>query len=141
RRRGWPCAVQFAIMHRESQPGAKGGWNLMANKDFSSARATLSRGGEQYEIFRLDALEKTGYSIGRLPYSLRILLENLLRHQDDFPNMAAGIDALARWRPDAVPDAEIQFTPARVLLQDFTGVPSVVDLAAMRDAMQALGGD
>ena len=113
----------------------------MANNDFGAARGTLQNGGETYEIFRLDALEKTGYSIDRLPFSLRILLENLLRHQDDFPGMAAGIDALAKWQPHAVPDTEIQFTPARVLLQDFTGVPAVVDLAAMRDAMKAMGGD
>jgi aconitate hydratase len=105
------------------------------------AKATFSSGGTEYSIYRLDALKEKGYDIGRLPYSLRILLENLLRTEDNRSVFAADIDALATWDPKAEPDKEISFTPARVILQDFTGVPCVVDLAAMRDAMVALGGD
>ena len=105
------------------------------------ARATLEVGGRSYEIFRLDALERAGHPVQRLPYSLRILLENLLRHRDGRVVRDEDIEALARWEPRAEPSREIAFTPARVLLQDFTGVPAVVDLAAMRDAMAALHGD
>jgi aconitate hydratase len=104
------------------------------------ARAALDVGGRTYEIYRLRALEERGLAIGRLPYSLRILLENLLRTEDGVTVTAEDIEALAGWRPGA-PEREIAFTPARVLLQDFTGVPAVVDLAAMRDAMAELGGD
>ncbi len=105
-----------------------------------SARSTLSAAGREYEIFRLDALEEA-HRVSRLPYSLKILLENLLRHEDDLTVTADDIRALADWDPQAEPSREIAFRPARVLMQDFTGVPAVVDLAAMRDAMQALGGD
>ncbi len=108
--------------------------------DQFGSRDTLEVGGESYEIFRLDALEKRGFDIGRLPYSLRILLENLLRHQGA-ADTAGDVEALAQWDPQAAPSQEIAFTPARVLLQDFTGVPAVVDLAAMRDAMARMGGD
>jgi aconitate hydratase len=104
------------------------------------ARSTLAVGGKNYEIFRLDALEAR-YKVSRLPYSLKVLLENLLRHEDGVAIMAADIEALAGWNPKARPDQEIAFTPARVLMQDFTGVPAVVDLAAMRDAMEQLGGN
>ena len=104
------------------------------------ARSALTVGGQQYEIFRLDALQDQ-YNIARLPYSLRVLLENLLRTENPTSVPAADIEALAQWDPTATPSAEIAFTPARVLLQDFTGVPAVVDLAAMRDAMRAMGGD
>jgi aconitate hydratase len=97
-------------------------------------------GDRSYEIWRLDALEKRGFDIARLPYSLRILLENLLRHQDA-ADTASDVEALAQWDPAADPNREIAFTPSRVLLQDFTGVPAVVDLAAMRDAMARMGGD
>ncbi len=105
------------------------------------ARDTLTVGGRDYEIFRLGALADAGLPVARLPYSLRILLENLLRTEDGVAVTRADIEALARWSPAARVDREIAFTPARVLLQDFTGVPAVVDLAAMRDAMAALGGD
>jgi aconitate hydratase len=108
--------------------------------DTFDSRATLDVGGERYEIHRLDAVEKAGHSIDRLPYSLKILLENLLRHQD-VGDTAGDVEALANWDPTAAPSREIAFTPARVLLQDFTGVPAVVDLAAMRDAMARMGGD
>ncbi len=105
------------------------------------ARSTLAVGGRSYEIYRLQALARGGLSIERLPYSLKILLENLLRTLDGRTVKADDVEALARWNPRAEPDREIAFTPSRVLLQDFTGVPAVVDLAAMRDAMADLGGD
>jgi aconitate hydratase len=104
------------------------------------AQATLTVGGRDYEIFRLDALQ-ANYDIARLPFSLKILLENLLRNEDGETIRAQDIEALARWNAGAEPRDEIAFTPARVIMQDFTGVPAVVDLAAMRDAMQAMGGD
>ena len=94
-------------------------------------------GDESYEIFRLDAVEGSEL----LPYSLKILLENLLRTEDGANITADDIRALASWDPDAEPSKEIQFTPARVIMQDFTGVPCVVDLATMREAMADLGGD
>ena len=102
------------------------------------ARSTLRAGGREYEIFRLDAVPG---DVHRLPYSLRVLLENLLRMEDGLAVTADDIHALAGWRPAARAGTEIAFMPARVLLQDFTGVPAVVDLAAMRDAMATLGGD
>ncbi len=108
--------------------------------DTFHARSTLEVGERSYEIFRLDALADR-FDIGRLPYSLRILLENLLRHEDGDTVRAQDVEALAGWDPDAEPSSEILWTPARVLLQDFTGVPAVVDIAAMRDAMADIGGD
>lgn len=105
------------------------------------ARSAWSHAGKDYSIYRLDALEKAGFDVQRLPFSLRILLENLLRHEGEGSVEKSHIEALARWDPKAAPSVEIAFTPARTLLQDFTGVPCVVDLAAMRDAMAALGGD
>jgi aconitate hydratase len=111
----------------------------MANS-FGS-RSTLKVGSSEYEIFRLSALEKAGLRPGRLPFSLRILLENLLRTEDGRAVKADDIRALASWDPKAEPTKEIAFMPARVLLQDFTGVPAVVDLAAMRAAIKTLGGD
>jgi aconitate hydratase len=104
------------------------------------ARATLSVGGRDYEIFRLDALQAR-YDVARLPFSLKILLENLLRNEDGETIRAQDIEALATWDARAEPSEEIAFTPARVVMQDFTGVPAIVDLAAMRDAMSAMGGD
>jgi aconitate hydratase len=101
------------------------------------ARASLSVGGRDLTIYRLDAVEGSA----RLPYSLKVLLENLLRNEDGHNVTADQVRALAGWKPDAEPDTEIQYTPARVIMQDFTGVPCVVDLAAMREAMRALGGD
>ena len=112
----------------------------MTANSFGS-RATLKSGGRSYEIFRLDALERRGMSIAKLPYSLKILLENLLRREDGRVVRAEDVEKLVRWEPLKVPDEEIAFMPARVLLQDFTGVPAVVDLAAMRDAIAAMGGD
>ena len=101
------------------------------------AAGSLTAGGDTYQIFRLEAVG----GAARLPFSLKILLENLLRNEDGHLVTAAQIEALARWDPVAEPSAEIAFTPARVLMQDFTGVPCLVDLAAMREAMAALGGD
>jgi len=101
------------------------------------AEARLSVGGLEYEIYRLDALP----GADRLPYSLKILLENMVRHEDGVSVRPGDIDVLAGWDPEAEPDTEIAFAPARILMQDFTGVPAVVDLAAMRDAMADLGGD
>jgi aconitate hydratase len=105
------------------------------------ARATLKVGNKEYEIYRLDALDKQDISTWHLPFSLRILLENLLRTEDGRNVTKDEIRALAAWNRDSKPEKEIAFTPSRVLLQDFTGVPAVVDLAAMRDAMKRLGGD
>ncbi len=104
------------------------------------AKAELEVGGRTYEIFRIDALQAS-YDVARLPFSLKILLENLLRNEDGEAIRAADIEALAKWNAKAEPSEEIAFTPARVVMQDFTGVPAIVDLAAMRDAMQAMGGD
>ena len=106
--------------------------------DSFGARSALAVGGKDYEIYRLDAV-KDGH-VDRLPYSLKILLENLLRHEDGRDVTRDDILALANWDPTAAPSTEISFTPARVVLQDFTGVPAVVDLAAMRDAVVKLGG-
>ncbi|MHB8635868.1 MAG: aconitate hydratase AcnA [Fimbriimonadaceae bacterium] len=106
-----------------------------------NARGALTVGGTSYDIYRLGALREHGFNVDRLPYTLRILLENLLRTEGSGSVTAGDIKALALWEPSAEPSNEIAFTPARVLLQDFTGVPCVVDLAAMREAMKALGGD
>jgi aconitate hydratase len=108
--------------------------------DHSDARATLEVGQRAFEIHRLDAVAGER-QIKRVPYSLRVLLENLLRHEDGETVTREDIQALVNWDPKAEPSHEIAFTPGRVILQDFTGVPAVVDLAAMRDAMRELGGD
>src|SRR5690349_17972463 len=107
----------------------------MAHPDSFGARSRLSVGGRELEIFRLDALQAR-YDVARLPYTLRVLLENVLRHGEE-----QAAEAVAAWVPQDQPSREIAYRPARVLLQDFTGVPAIVDLAAMRDAMHDLGGD
>jgi aconitate hydratase len=104
------------------------------------AKGTLDVGGSKYEIFRLEALQER-FDVARLPFSLKVLLENLLRTEGNGSVEAADIEALASWDANAQPSKEIAFTPARVLMQDFTGVPAVVDLAAMRDAIAEMGGD
>jgi aconitate hydratase len=104
------------------------------------AKDTLEVGGRSHEIFRLDALQQH-FDVARLPFSLKVLLENLLRTEGNGSVDAADIEALASWDAKAQPSKEIAFSPARVLMQDFTGVPAVVDLAAMRDAMAEMGGD
>src|SRR5947209_10168884 len=106
-----------------------------------NSRATLTSGGKSYTVFRLPALEARGFNLSRLPYSLKILLENLLRREDGVTVTADDIRFLAKWDAKAEPSREIAFMPARVLMQDFTGVPAIVDLAAMRDAMKTLGGN
>src|SRR5512135_3133410 len=116
----------------------------MAQKYVNSfgTRKTLKVGGESYDIFALAELEKAGFkNVSRLPVSLKVLLENLLRQEDNHHVNKADIEALANWNPKAKPEKEIAFMPARVLMQDLTGVPAVVDLAAMREAMKRLGGD
>ncbi|MBX5469816.1 MAG: aconitate hydratase [Thermoleophilaceae bacterium] len=112
----------------------------MAAGNSFGARATLRVGDNEYEIFRLDALQAK-YDVARLPYSLKILLENLLRNEDGVAVTAEDVENLARWIATDEPSKEIAFSPSRVLMQDFTGVPAIVDLAAMRDAMAELGGD
>ena len=109
----------------------------MSSINSFSARDTLNVGGTDYEIFRIDTV--AGYE--KLPFSLKVLLENLLRTEDGANVTKSQIEALGSWNPDAEPDTEIQFTPARVVMQDFTGVPCIVDLATMREAVTALGGD
>jgi aconitate hydratase len=106
-----------------------------------NSKASLRVGNRDYEIYRLDSLDKQGLSTSHLPYSLRILLENLLRTEDARNVRKQDIEALARWTGKTQTDNEIAFTPSRVLLQDFTGVPAIVDLAAMRDAMSRFSGD
>src|SRR5271156_570167 len=108
--------------------------------DSFGARGTLEVGGREYEIFRLDALQQR-FDVMRLPFSLKVLLENLLRTEGNGSVTTADIEALASWDAKAQPSKEIAFTPARVLMQDLTGVPAVVDLAAMRDAIADMGGD
>src|SRR5215203_1042325 len=111
----------------------------MSDNSFD-ARADLEVGGKTYEIFRLDALQSK-YDVARLPFSLKVLLENVLRNEDGVSVDKEDVETLASWDAKAEPSQEIAFTPARVVMQDFTGVPAVVDLAAMRDAMADLGGD
>jgi aconitate hydratase len=112
-----------------------------SHPDSFQSQSTLTSGSKTYHLFRLKALESTGVNLSRLPFSLRILLENLLRHEDGRTVTADDIKFLANWNATAEPSREIAYMPARVLMQDFTGVPAIVDLAAMRDAMRALGGD
>ncbi|HEU4392793.1 MAG TPA: aconitate hydratase [Solirubrobacterales bacterium] len=112
----------------------------MSSNDSFGARSTLAVSGREYEVFRLDALQER-FDVARLPYSIKVLLENVLRLEDGVSVSAADVEAIANWDAAAEPSVEIPFQPARVLMQDFTGVPAVVDLAAMRDAMEEIGGD
>jgi aconitate hydratase len=115
----------------------------MTSSDNSfSAKDTLAAGGQSYSYYRLDRLSQQGLTdLDRLPFSIRILLENLLRKEDGLLVTATDIENMARWSPENASVHEVPFMPARILLQDFTGVPAVVDLAAMRDATQTLFGD
>jgi aconitate hydratase len=113
---------------------------MPATHNSFDAKAKLTVGDQSYDIFRLDALQSK-FDVARLPFSLKILLENLLRNEDGDSIRAQDIEALATWDANDEPSKEIAFTPARVVMQDFTGVPAIVDLAAMRDAMQEMGGD
>ena len=110
---------------------------MSASKNSFNAKSTLEVSGKSYEIFDISGLEGSQ----TLPFSLKVLLENLVRTEDGANITAEQIRALAGWDPSADPDTEIQFTPARVIMQDFTGVPCVVDLATMREAIVELGGD
>ncbi len=112
----------------------------MATRNSFGARASLNVDGKTYSIYRLEALEKRGFALSRLPFSIKVMIENLLRREDGEVVTAEQIEALARWNGKGG-EREISFMPARVLLQDFTGVPVVADLAAMRDAIKRLGGD
>src|SRR5271170_7663054 len=114
--------------------------NSFGAKDTLELGAGGAGGKRSFEVFRLDALQQR-FDVMRLPFSLKVLLENLLRTEGNGSVTAADIEALARWDAKAEPSKEISFTPARVLMQDLTGVPAVVDLAAMRDAMAQMGGD
>ncbi len=109
--------------------------------DHLGSQAVLRVADREYTIYRLDPIVKKFPQAGRLPFSLNVLLENLLRKLDGVTVRQEDVEALARWNAKAAPDREIAFTPARVLLQDFTGVPAIVDLAAMRDAIKKMGGD
>ncbi|MBI4487578.1 MAG: aconitate hydratase, partial [Deltaproteobacteria bacterium] len=116
----------------------------MAQKSLDSfgTAATLKVGNQSYKVYRLDGLEKAGFkSVSQLPVSLKVLLENLLRHEDNHLVTKADIETLAGWNPKVRKEKEIAFMPARVLTQDLTGVPAIVDLAAMRLAMKRMGGD
>ncbi len=132
-----PSAVREAKLRRALIHTRKA---IMSLNTFNS-KSTLKVGSKEYEIYRLDALDHQGIPTKHLPFSLRILLENLLRTEDGNNVTTEEIRALASWNSKSKPEKEIAFTPSRVLLQDFTGVPCVVDLAAMRDAMKTLGGD
>src|SRR6266536_5970011 len=114
----------------------------MASANTFGTRTTIQAGSRPFPIYSLKALEAAVFpEIARLPYSLKILLENLLRHEDERFVRKSDIEALAKWDVTSSAQKEISFVPARVLLQDFTGVPAVVDLAAMRDGIARLGGD
>src|SRR3954453_18003711 len=110
----------------------------MASENSFGARGDLEVGGRTYEIYRLDALQSS-YDVARLPFSLKVLLENVLRNEDGVGVRKEDVEALAKWDHTADPANEIAFTPARVIMQDFTGVPAVVDLAPMRAAGRGLG--
>jgi len=112
----------------------------VSHPDSFGARSTLDVGGQSHEIFRLGALQSK-FDVARLPYSLKVLLENLLRHEDGEAVTTETIESVATWVAADEPSKEIAYSPSRVLMQDFTGVPAIVDLAAMRDAMEKLGGD
>ena len=113
----------------------------MAVQDYFGAKDTFDTGSGKAVIFRLASLERHGFNLTRLPFSIRILLEAALRQADGFEITKEAIEIIANWGPESAGKLEIPFKPARVVLQDFTGVPSVVDLAALRNAMARMGGD
>src|ERR1700709_1870611 len=133
-----PCTHERVAV-ASSKPSPRG--HAMPTHDSFGARSTLQVDGKLFTVYRLAAVAKVHPEAGRLPYSLKILLESLLRTEDGTSVTKDDIAALANWEAKKEPDREIAFTPSRVLLQDFTGVPAVVDLAAMRDAMKRMGGD
>src|SRR3954451_12575972 len=132
-------ARRMASLHRAQRRLFPRGPDV-SHPDSFGGRDTVDLAGQSLEIFRLDALQSR-FDVERLPYSLKVLLENLLRNEDGKAVTGEDIEALASWDPDRQPSEEIAYTPSRVLMQDFTGVPAIVDLAAMRDAMEELGGD
>src|SRR3954453_4995198 len=141
-----PAQLLHKVLDIGLSPAArpKKGSKIMSDtlSDPFGARQSLDVGGKQYQIYSLAKLgQQTGSDLSQLPFSIRVVLEALLRNVGDGFTSAEDVTALANWTPESVGSREIQFKPARVLLQDFTGVPAVVDLAAMRNAMQALGGD
>ena len=109
--------------------------------DSFQVRSTLKVGSQSYDYFSIPKLEEKGLKVKRLPFALKILLENVLRNEDGFSCQKKDIESISNWDSKANPSNEIPYTPARVLLQDFTGVPAVVDLAAMRDAIKEMGGN
>src|SRR3954468_628632 len=109
--------------------------------DSFGTKSQLKVGAATYDYFSLGKLAKANAAVNRLPLSLKVLLENLLRHEDGRVVKREHVEKMLAWNPKAAPETEISFHPARVLLQDFTGVPAVVDLAAMREALAAMGGD
>ena len=114
---------------------------MSKSKDSFGSRAIVNL-GKEVEMFRLDALKKAGVGdVATLPYSLRVLLENLLRHEDGNTVTKEDIEAVASWDPKATPSVEVAYRPSRIVLQDFTGVPAVVDLAAMRESFAEMGGN
>ncbi|MFZ1755816.1 MAG: aconitase family protein, partial [Caldilineaceae bacterium] len=114
----------------------------MARQDYFNARATLDTDSGPVTIYRLDALEKAGVApVSKLPFSIKVMLEAALRQAEGFEITQENVETIARWNAGGNPQIEIPFKPARVVLQDFTGVPSVVDLAALRSAMARMGGD
>src|ERR1700687_4455776 len=135
RRRSKDNKHGISVGIRTTQPGV----DVSSQDSVNSfgARDTLAVGDNSYEIYRLDAVPGTE----KLPYSLKVLAENLLRTEDGANITKEHIEAIANWDPSADPSIEIQFTPARVIMQDFTGVPCIVDLATMREAVTDLGGD
>lgn len=114
----------------------------MANKNLHNSRASFEVNGKQYNFYRLAAIEEAGIAnVSRLPYSIKVLLESVLRQYDGYVIKEDHVDQLAKWGADVDPNAEVPFKPSRVVLQDFTGVPVVVDLASLRSAMKEMGGD
>src|SRR5690606_30349549 len=130
-------ALSASNMEPPALPSDSEGDGFVSTVNSFGAKSTLTVGSTDYEIFRVDTV--AGHE--KLPFSLKVLLENLLRTEDGANVTKAQIGALGSWNPSAEPDTEIQFTPARVVMQDFTGVPCIVDLATMREAVTALGGD
>src|SRR6202040_1432170 len=123
-----------------ASPEARGGTTAKMRNTFG-AKGTLRAAGQSYEMYRLRAPSAAATKLARLPFSLKVLLENLLRNEDGRVVRREHVEAIVGWDPKAEPDQEISFYPGRVLLQDFTGVPAVVDLAAMREAIVGMGGD
>src|ERR1700754_5095959 len=136
------CFGTFPLRSTKAQLTTQSGFPHMTSLDSFKCQKTLKVGGKTYVYYSLPTAEKNGLKgISRLPYSMKVLLENLLRNEDGRTVKKADIVAFSKWASKKTLEHEIAFRPARVLMQDFTGFPAVVDLAAMRNAMQKLGGD